>query len=149
MKTRYNFKLISGFTLVELLIAVSIIGILVAIGTVSYSTVNKQSRDTKRKSDMEQIRSALEMYRADNGYYPSAGCAAASCGFYNASVLPLTPTYLPAIPTNPKGREYRYQPSQRSGGNYYAYCLSALLESENPADTCAPDTGDNYGLKNP
>ena len=52
-----------GFTLIELLIAVSIIAILISIGVVSYGSVNKRSRDAKRKGDIEQLRSGLEMYR--------------------------------------------------------------------------------------
>ena len=62
-----------GFTLIEVLVAVTIIAILTSIGVVSYSSVNKRSRDAKRKGDVEQLRSALEMYRADNSYYPNTG----------------------------------------------------------------------------
>ena len=62
-----------GFTLIELLIAVSIIVILITIGAVSYSTVNRNARDSQRKSDMEKIKLALEEFHADNGAYPDEG----------------------------------------------------------------------------
>ena len=59
----------NGFSLIELMVSTTVIAILTVIGVVSYSSVNKRSRDVKRKSDIEQIRSALEMYRSDYGYY--------------------------------------------------------------------------------
>ena len=147
-----KIKTARGFTLIELLITVSIIAILIAIGIASYATVNKKSRDTKRKSDIEQIRSALEMYRAQNGKYPAAGCAASTCPFVDVSALStdLVSTYLSAIPSDPqKNAFYEYQPTGYSGGSYYGYCLSAELEAEIPTNTCTPDTNQNYGVKNP
>lgn len=145
----------SGFSLVELLITVSIIAILIAIGVASYATINKQSRDTKRKSDIEQIRSSLEMYRADNGSYPSAGSgswvAASSATDALIGLTPsLVPTYFSVVPRDPKSAQnYMYLASSPSGGFYYGYCLSTFLESENPIDTCTPSTGHTYGVKNP
>ncbi|MBP9814638.1 prepilin-type N-terminal cleavage/methylation domain-containing protein, partial [Candidatus Woesebacteria bacterium] len=114
----------SGFTLMELLITVSIIAILISIGIASYSTINKQSRDTKRKSDIEQLRSALEMYRADNSSYPSTGAG----GWTVASDLStvLATTYILAIPSDPKGatQPYMYKATDISNGIYYGYCIS-------------------------
>lgn len=139
-----------GFTLIEVLVAVTIIAVLISIGVVSYGSVNRRSRDAKRRGDVEQMRSALEMYRADNGSYPSAG----SGSWADASGLStaLVSSYLPAIPADPKSAQtYRYQATNLVGGNYYGYCMSALLESENPNDTCTPDTTNshNYGVKSP
>ncbi len=140
-----------GFTLIEILVAATILAVLAAIGLVSYSKVNQRSRDSKRKSDIEQIRSAVEMYRLDMGYYPNTGSGAWS----NAEDLSsaLVSTYMPGIPTDPKSltQTYRYKATSLSGGFYYGYCLSALLESENPTDTCPPDTVNlhNYGVKSP
>lgn len=127
----------SGFTLLELLVTATIMAVLTAIAITSYSSINKRSRDTKRRSDIEQIRSALEMYRAGNGYYPPVESE-------------LITTYLPLWPSDPiSSQTYIYTPTDQSGGNYYGYCLSALLESSDPSDTCTPSTGNNYGVKNP
>lgn len=141
-----------GFTLVELMVTVSIIAILIAIGIASYSSVNKRSRDTKRKSDIEQIRSGLEMYRAQNGSYPSPG----SGSFVNASGLSayLVSGYMPAIPADPQGTSpyiYQYKATDASGSTYYGYCLSAYLETQDLTDTCTPDAtlSHNYGTKSP
>lgn len=146
----------TGFTLMELLIAVSIIAILIAIGVASYTTVNKQSRDTKRKSDLEQIRSALEMYRADNGSYPGPGSGswvqASVSGDQTSGLTPyLVPTNIAIIPTDPRSTQtYMYEALNPSGGKYYGYCLSASLEAETPTtNTCTPSVGQNYGVKNP
>ena len=150
-------RMSKGFTIMELLISVSIIAILIAIGIASYATLNKRSRDTKRKSDLEQIRSALEMYRADNGFYPAAGdgswVAASSLTDPLVGLTPaLVPTYLPVVPLDPTSAQvYMYRSTNSSDGNYYGYCVSAAIEGEDPSDTCtlALPTGHNYGLKNP
>ena len=52
-----------GFTLIELLVVIAIIGILITVGAVSYQRAVRLSRDSKRKTDLEQIRQALETYR--------------------------------------------------------------------------------------
>lgn len=141
----------NGFTLIEILVAATILAVLAAIGFVSYASINQRSRDSKRKSDIEQVRQALEMYRSDNGYYPATGSGSWTDASGLSSVL--VSTYLPAIPSDPKSPDqvYRYQATNATGGNYYGYCVSALLESENPSDTCTPDTvnSHNYGVKSP
>ena len=143
MKTR-------GFTLIEILVVAIMLAVLTTIGLVSYAKINQRSRDSKRRSDIEQLRSALEMYRLDNGFYPNTGAGS----WTDASGLgtPLVATYMPAIPSDPKSTQtYRYKATNASGGNYYGYCASALLESENPTDTCTPDAVNthNYGVKSP
>jgi len=61
-----------GFTLIELLVVISIIGILASLALVSYGGAQKQSRDTRRKSDLQQYRNALEGYAgANGGKYPA------------------------------------------------------------------------------
>src|SRR3990172_7893177 len=142
-------KQTKGFTLIELLVAATIIALLTAIGVVSYANINKRSRDTKRKSDIEQIRSSLEMYRADNGSYPNAG-AGSWTDVSSLSAL-VTGGYIAAIPADPKTTQvYRFQVTNLVSGKYYGYCLSGHIEAEvNPDDTCNPDTVNdhNYGVK--
>jgi len=137
-----------GFTLIEILVTVVIIAILTAIGVVAYSSINKRSRDAKRKSDIEQIRSALEMYRSDNGYYPNI-----TWGDYaHASGLEtLLDPYIPDIPSDPLSTQYYwYKELGLSDGKYYAYCLSAHLEAGAPASKpCTAYNGYNYAVKNP
>lgn len=60
-----------GFTIVELLIVIVVIGILAAITIVSFNGVQQKARDTERKSDIGQFHKALELFYAENNYYPS------------------------------------------------------------------------------
>ncbi|HET8884308.1 MAG TPA: prepilin-type N-terminal cleavage/methylation domain-containing protein [Candidatus Saccharimonadales bacterium] len=64
------YKSKSGFTIVELLIVIVIIGILAAITVVTYSGIQQRARDTARTSDMASIQKALEIYRTSNPTYP-------------------------------------------------------------------------------
>lgn len=69
----------TGFTIVELLIVIVIIGILAAITIVAYNGIQGRARDTQRAQDMQTIVKALEIYKATNGVYPAAvGTANAS-----------------------------------------------------------------------
>lgn len=63
-------KKIRGFTLVELLVVISIIGVLVSVALVSFRTSQARGRDAQRKSDLKQISSALELYFSDYEQYP-------------------------------------------------------------------------------
>jgi len=50
-----------GFTLIELLVVISIIGILASLTLVSYTGAQKQTRDTQRRSDLNQYRNACQL----------------------------------------------------------------------------------------
>jgi len=91
-----------SFTLIEIIVVVTIIGVLFGGAAISYSSLTRASRDAKRKGDLEQIRAALEMYRSSepgaNGQYPTY--ANADCSGLT-SIANFT-NYLPVIPTDPK-----------------------------------------------
>lgn len=80
---------IGGFTLIELIVVITIIGIMSGVGALAYQKSVRQSRDERRKVDLESIRSALELYRSNqvNGNYPMATTA-------------LAPAYI-TLPTDP------------------------------------------------
>ena len=59
-----------GFTLIELLVVVSIISLLAAMILVSLSMARARARDSERKQNMIQLRTALELYQAQNNSYP-------------------------------------------------------------------------------
>ena len=60
----------AGFTLIEILVVVTIIGLLTLTAVVTYGAFLKQSRDAKRKTDLGQVAAALEMYRSNSDTYP-------------------------------------------------------------------------------
>jgi len=119
-----------GFTLLELLVVMAIIGILAAIGIASYGTVQSKARDARRKSDLENVARALEMYYNDNGVYPSGnvdgqivvGVTEFQWGedtFSNAGA-----TYMEKLPKDDRFG-YFYQPTSDHKG----YRLFARLEN--------------------
>jgi prepilin-type N-terminal cleavage/methylation domain-containing protein len=59
-----------GFTIVELLVTIVVVGILASIVTVTYNGTQAQSRDKQRVTDMEIIVNALEKYKSQHGEYP-------------------------------------------------------------------------------
>lgn len=106
-----------GFTLIELLVVIAIIAILISVGAVSYTRSLKLSRDAKRKTDLEQIRQALETYRAENGTYPTTAG-------YSAD---LVTNYINSLPVDPKqdGVTYTYS-YNRTSTTTYALCATKL-----------------------
>ncbi len=59
-----------GFTIVELLIVIVIIGILAAITIVAYNGIQTRARDSSRTSAVRQIQKSIELYKQTNGRYP-------------------------------------------------------------------------------
>lgn len=60
-----------GFTIVELLIVIVVIGILAALVIVTYNGIQQKARDTERKTDINALASHLEAYNASAGRYPT------------------------------------------------------------------------------
>lgn len=125
-----NEDIDTGFTFIEILVSVTIIAVLVAIGIGSYASINRQSRDTKRLSDLEQIRGALEQYRADNGQYPVSSWVSSATGT-DDWIDALVPEYMDALPLDPKN-DVEGGTSPSAGVFIYAYnsgvwgvCVSA------------------------
>lgn len=69
MKNNYNKK---GFTLIELLVVIAIIGVLTAVLLVNLVGIRERGADAKKKSDLNQLKSALRLYYNDSQNYPSA-----------------------------------------------------------------------------
>lgn len=105
------------------MIVVAIIGILAGglISLMDPAGQLRNSRDSKRKSDLKQIQAALELYRADLGAYPSSADSAFGNDVANLNESSLVDnpaevqvTYLPTVPKDP------------STNTHYYYCTSSL-----------------------
>ncbi len=59
-----------GFTLIELLVVVAIIGLLTSLIAVGFGNARLKSRDSKRLSDMNQIKTGLDLFYTSAGGYP-------------------------------------------------------------------------------
>jgi prepilin-type N-terminal cleavage/methylation domain-containing protein len=60
-----------GFTVIELLIVIVVIGILAAIVISTYSGIQVKEHNSKRQTDIVAIQTQLEAFYSQNGYYPS------------------------------------------------------------------------------
>jgi prepilin-type N-terminal cleavage/methylation domain-containing protein len=111
-----------AFTLIELLIAVSIIGLLLAAAAVSIQAAQASSRDSKRIGDVATIGKALDAYASANaGRYPTAS-AAVTCPNAFGTPSKLQP-YLPAgstFPTDPRPPRTGNCTYFTNGYKYYA-----------------------------
>lgn len=118
----------AGFTLIELLIVISIIGILATLTLASYNSAQEKGRDGVRKSDLAQMKRALELAKSDcqgSAYYPNLG-GASNVASYTALGSYLSDPdlkYISSTPTDPKNTA----PQQ------YAYATSAQTVNLCPA----------------
>ncbi len=108
-----------GFTLIEILIVVSIIGLLTSATLLGLGSFRATGRDTRRMSDLRQIQNALELYYAKNSIYPNAlsDITTASIGI---SSLPKDPN------TN---LDYEYSKTNCQSG--VSYVLGTVFEDAN------------------
>jgi len=126
-----------GFTLIELLIVLAIIGILVTISSFALQEARRSARDARRKSDLEQIRSAIALYRSDCGEYPlSLTFSSPLVGDDSSLSCSSSNVYISEVPNDPQepDRNYFYV---RITSATYAVC-TALERPPGPSPAPVP-----------
>ncbi|MFH1561084.1 MAG: prepilin-type N-terminal cleavage/methylation domain-containing protein [Patescibacteria group bacterium] len=109
----------NGFTLFELLVVISIIGVLVALGTVSYSNAQQKSRDSRAKSEIRAMGNAFEQYYNQNDTY--AGCDVMAFDNWQGD-------YPPSDPRGRVSTDLLYSYYGTGGCLPASYCICAELE---------------------
>ncbi len=126
-----------GFTLVELMVVITIIGILASIVYVNLGGQSAKARDSKRQSDLRQLETALALYKQQVGRYPAMGCTDSNGdGFSNETectdyISGLTPTYMPRLPRDPSRRTFEgYSYVTNAEGTVFKLMALNTVESE-------------------
>ena len=124
----------SGFTILELVIVLLIIGILSVLVTSALGPVRQSNRDNKRAADIAEIQTALQMYYRDQNAYPLAAPPAGE------PLLGGSTTYLLDWPSNPAPRtdgncpdlDYTYTPIDTGASYSVAFCLGSTTGNIGP-----------------
>lgn len=143
----YNRKRTRGFTLLELIIVVTIIGLLLAIFVSYLGQAREKSRDTARYKQALEILNALELYYTSYGRYPAgSGVTPVPVAAIGSDIQ----AYLSSVPSDPtyaqaEGYHYCVSTDQRS--------IALLINTENDAGAsgsnfCAISRGPKAYLEN-
>lgn len=150
-----------GFTLLELLIVIAIIGLIATIAAFSFQSSRQRSRDTKRVADFTQIQKALELAFNQGNGYPVEGTAI-DLGGANTSTLcgqgstigfvadtsgancDTDKIYMGLVPADPQAPsvEYEYQ------GTASTYCIETTLEVGSGGFNAGTLIADEASLRN-
>ncbi len=118
----------TGFTLVELMVVIVIIGLLATLVALTVLPQLGKANDQKAKADIATLDQALELYRLNNLVYPTTSDGLGALIQAPPSLPDISRYqvggYIKKLPKDPWGREYRYENPGRHG-TYDIYTLGA------------------------
>ena len=120
----HKLQTTSGFSLIELLVAIAVVAILTTLGVVNFVGIRERGRDTQRKASLNEIKTALEFYKIDIGFYPPSLPA---CGSPFAAGSAVYMKKIPCDPINVSPLVYTYIPDAAPASGYR---LRVCLENE-------------------
>jgi prepilin-type N-terminal cleavage/methylation domain-containing protein len=130
-----------GFTIIELLVCIVVIGILVTIMIVSYSGIQQRSRDSERGSDITTLKIAIEKYHSERGSYPDVCSGGDDTDCPASSLATALSPYLATIPHDPRNTadsatDYRYIRGAVTPSNYVdSYGIEINYEAKTTCKT--------------
>ncbi|MDO4905249.1 MAG: type II secretion system major pseudopilin GspG [Lautropia sp.] len=109
-RTRVMRRESAGFTLIELMVVVMILGVLAALVVPNFMNRPDEARAVVAKQDISQIMQQLKLYRLDNGRYPTTeqGLEALVSRPTSGPAANNWKSYLDKMPTDPWGKPYQY-----------------------------------------
>lgn len=106
----------AGFTLVELMVVIVIIGLLATVVIINVLPATDQAAVTKAKADVATLEQGVEMYRLNRMRYPSAD---------EGLQAVVREGYVKRLPKDPWGHPYRYAAPGRNGRSFDIYSTGA------------------------
>ncbi|MCX6792121.1 MAG: type II secretion system protein [Candidatus Gottesmanbacteria bacterium] len=162
----------TGFSLIELLVVISIIASIVALAIPNYLSARQRASDVKKKEEMAALKTALRIYYNDFNKYPCGvldcsgvgnGFNMFGCGVDGTTACSATASfatgaagdniYMKSVPKGFLASPYTYKYYQKSGGD--DFCLSAVLDNLSDPDIaisisrCASSCGANCSAAAP
>lgn len=141
-----------GFTLIELLVVMSILAVLSSIAMFSIGNIQENARNTKRRADLENIRTAMELFFSDCGQYPPPSGSnrvrspmRSSDSSVNNVNCPASPAnvYMTEVPEDPRGAPYFYYYSRPT---LTSFAMCAHIEgSSDPTPAGCPSGANACG----
>lgn len=125
-----NGKSGAGFTILELLVVVAIIGIISALGLAMLSDTRARSRDARRLSDIREIEKALHLYYSDTNSFPVSAIPTTLDGSESDGLSNTLETagYISDTPSDPRTGTYDY--TYETNGDGTDFTLSFCLETD-------------------
>ena len=134
MRRKQNKKGEEGFTLIELIVVIAILGFLLAIAIPRYTTSRAKAAASASAANLKNLANAVELYATENNLttYPAGTDLAGIVG-----------EYIPSIPTSPGGGTYTYQ---QDGSGYQITDPASYGDLVDPNELYVTEGGIIHGL---